>query len=235
MRRYAFQMKTDQFTATRLLVIPFLLAIASCQTAQIELAPALVDVTPMQVQGANPRRWNAPVSFGPWATTDVREGLTWNFGYRLLGIDTSFAFQPYRLAISSGDRAVQAECITRSAVLSRKDLSVDPSFGRIPALACGFRGEGEGTLRLHATAMNREEGEIAFGGAVWQIRSVHEFAGSSIPSGDPWGYEIRSNDRVIAAVETINRGRVWIDPALREEEKARLSAIATALLLYERE
>lgn len=215
----------------RLLVILSLLS--ACQTAQIQLAPDLAAVAPMSVQGANPRRWNAPISFGPWATVEVREGLTWDFGYRLLGIDASFAFQPYRLAIGSGNRTVQAECITRAAALSRKDLSVDPSFGRIPALACGFRGEGEGTLRLNTTAMNQEQGEIAFGPSVWNVRSVHKFAGSSLPSGEPLGYEISRDGRVIATVETINRGRVWMDPGLSQEEQGRLAAITAALLLYD--
>jgi hypothetical protein len=209
------------------------LVLSSCQTAQIQIAPDLAAVTPLNVQGANPRRWNAPVSFGSWATSEVREGFTWDFGYRLLGIDASFAFQPYRLAIVSGDRTVQAECITRAAVLSREDLSVDPSFGRIPALACGFRNDGEGTLRLNTTALNREEGEIAFGPWTWKVNSVHKFAGSSLPSGDPIGYEISGNGRVIGMVETINRGRVWLDPSLSAEEQGRLAAIATALLLYE--
>ena len=209
------------------------LALSSCQTAQIQLAPDLAAVTPLSVQGANPRRWNAPISFGPWATTEVREGLTWDFGYRLLGIDASFAFQPYRLAITSGNGTVQAECITRAAALSRKDLSVDPSFGRIPALACGFRGDREGTLRVNTTAMNREEGEIVFGASRWNIRSVHKFAGSSLPSGDPIGYEILRDNRVIGTVETINRGRVWMDSSLAVEEQGRLAAIATAILLYQ--
>ncbi len=218
---------------TRFVVIALVLSAFACQTAQIQLAPDLAMVTPVPVQGANPRRWNAPVSFGAWATTEVREGFTWDFGYRLLGIDVAFAFQPYRLVISSGNQAIQAECITRAAALSRKDLSVDPSFGRIPALACGFRGEGEGTLHLNTTSMNREEGEAAFGRSVWQIRSVHKFAGSSVMSGDPLGYEISSDGRVIAAVETMNRGRVWIDPTLSTEDQGRVAAVATAVLLYE--
>jgi hypothetical protein len=207
--------------------------LSSCQTAQIQVAPELAAVTPLSVQGANPRRWNAPVSFGPWATSEVREGLTWDFGYRLLGIDASFAFQPYRLAIGSGNRTVQAECVTRAAVLSQKDLSVDPSFGKIPALACGFRGDGEGTLRLNTTALNKEEGEVVFGASTWKINSVHKFAGSSLPSGDPIGHEISQDGRVIGMVETINRGRVWMDPSLSAEEQGRLAAVATAVLLYE--
>ncbi|HEU4522610.1 MAG TPA: hypothetical protein VFT12_11445 [Thermoanaerobaculia bacterium] len=205
----------------------------SCTTARMRVDPALADVTALDVSGANPRTWNTPIRFGPWATSVAREGGTWGFGYRLLGIDAGFAFQPYRLVVSNGPSSVQAECVTRAAVLSRNDLSVDPSFGRIPALACGFRGAGDGTLRLRTTATNAEEGEIEFGAERWTIRSVRDFEGSAIPSGDPLGYEIRDDGRVVAAIETINRGRVWIDPSVDAEDAARLAAVATALLLYE--
>ena len=226
-------MKSVRFNISRITIIAILLATLGCQTAQIEVAPDLAAVSPMDVQGANPRRWNAPVRFGPWATSEVREGGTWGFGYRLLGIDAGFAFQPYRLSIASGDRTIHAECVTRAAVMSRKSLSVDPSFGKIPALGCGFHGDGEGTLRLNTTAMNREEGQIEFGSSVWQIRSIHKYASSSIPSGQPLGYEILSGGRVIATVETINRGRVWIDPSLNADDQARIAAVATAALLYD--
>ena len=205
------------------------LTLVACAAATMRVDPALAPVIPFEVTGANPRTWNSPIAFGPYQTGTVREGGTWNFGYRLLGIDANFVFQPYRLVV--GD--VQAECITRAAALSRNDLSVDPSFGRVPALACGFRGAGEGTLHLRTTATNAEEGEVAFGASTWHIRSVRHFEGSSVPSGDPLGYEITRHGRAIAAVETINRGRVWIDPSLSEEEEAHLAAVITTLLLYE--
>ena len=215
------------------IVVAVPLFAVACTTAQMRVGPALASSAPLEVSGANPRTWNTPIRFGPWATSTAREGGTWDFGYRLLGIDANFAFQPYRLTVSNGRSPVRAECITPAATLSRNDLSVDPSFGRIPALACGFLGAGEGTLRLRTTATNAEEGEIAFGNERWTIRSVRNFEGSSIPSSEPLGYEISRDGRVIAAVETINRGRVWMDAALDEEDGARLAAVATALLLYE--
>jgi hypothetical protein len=88
-------------------------------------------------------------------------------------------------------------------------------------------------LRLRTTATNAEEGTIEFGPDTWRIRSVRKLEGSSIPSGEPLGYEILRGTDVIAAVETINRGRVWMSPSLSEAEKARVATVATALLLYE--
>jgi hypothetical protein len=213
------------------LLITFLV-LAGCQTAQMKLTPALSGVAPLSVQGANPRVWNSDLSFGAWRTSQVHEGLTWNFGYRLLGIEARYGQQPYRMTISSGAVHVQGECITRSLALSRKELSVDPAFGNLPALSCGFAGADEGILLLRSTALNAESGEIHFGGDRWAVRSVDSFAGSPVRSTEPVGYEFSVGDDVVAAVETINSGRVWISPALSPEDQARVAALAAALLLY---
>jgi hypothetical protein len=207
-------------------------ALVGCQTAQMQVSPELNTVAAFDVTGANPRVWNAPLSFGPWTTTQVREGLTWGFGYRLLGIEASYAQQPYRLAMSAGSATMQAECITRALVLSREGLEVDPSFGTLPALSCGFAGAGEGMLRLRMTATNAEEGEMTFGASRWTLRSTDRFEGSPIRSSGPVGYELSRDGAIVAAVETINRGRVWISPALPEDERARAAVAAAALLLY---
>lgn len=210
-----------------------LILATACQTAQMQVAPSLASAPVMAVEGANPRRWNAPIRFGPWTTLEAREGLTWQFGQRLLGIDAQLAFQPYRFALAAGDQPLQGECITRALVLSRRGLAVEPARTALPALACGFRAEEEGTLRLHATLRNTEKGEIAFAGTTWEVRSVHDLVGAKIRNGDPVGYEITDGERTLAAVETINRGRVWMSPTLDDEERGKLALAATALLLYE--
>jgi hypothetical protein len=65
------------------------------------------------------------------------------------------------------------------------------------------------------------------------LRSVHRFQGSSIPSGPPLGYEVTGGDRVVAAVETINQGRVWMDPAVSPRDQERLAVAIMVLLLYD--
>jgi hypothetical protein len=231
--RPRFQKENILLSVRIALTLVTCLAIAGCQTAQMKLDPALSAVMPLSVEGANPRVWNSQISFGPWATSEVREGLTWGFGYRLLGVEARYATQPYRIVLSSGDTRLQGECITRALALSRKGLAVDPAFGMLPALSCGFTGAGDGTLRLKTTASNAEEGEIVFGTDRWTIRSVNNFAGSPISSAEPAGYEFGHEGQVVAAVETINHGRVWMSPALSREEQARVAVLATALLLYD--
>lgn len=210
-----------------------LAALTACETARMQLAPELDPASGYLVEGANPRRWNAPLQFGPWATTEVREGGDWGFGVPILGINVGYSWQPYRLALAGEASELRAECITRALLLSRSGASVDPSLGRIPALACAYRGaEGDGSLRLRNKATMGAEGTLEFPGEEWTVRSVHRLEGSRIPAGDPVGWEIVADGRVVAAVETINRGRVWIDPSLGATARDRIAAAAASLLLY---
>ena len=207
--------------------------LAACQVAQMRVPEGLAGLQAFTVEGANPRRWNTPVRFGQHGTTTAREGMSWDFGFRLLGLQTGIAFQPYRLVVESPGATVQAECITRNVVLNRRDLSLDAGgVAQLPALACGFQGGGDGTLRLRTTASNAERGEAVFGRRTFQVQSIRQFQGSDWPSGEPLGYELKIDDWTVAAVETINQGRVWIDPDLDDRDAARVAAVITALLLY---
>lgn len=46
-----------------------------------------------------------------------------------------------------------------------------------------------------------------------------------------YGHEFRIAGKVVGAVSTINRGKVWIDPQLDPETRTVIAAIATGLLL----
>lgn len=205
----------------------------ACQVAQMQVAPSLEPLVAVPVSGANPRKWNAPLSFGPWRSEVAYEGMKWDFALPLLGIAAGYATQPYRVVATAGGNPIQAECHARAVSLARKGLEVDPAFGKLPAFACGFEGRGSGTLRLHATAMGQETGTIDFGDTRWGLRSVHRFRGSPVPSGPPLGYEIEGGGRVVAAVEVINQGRVWLDPAISPRDQERLAVAIMVLLLYD--
>lgn len=218
-------------TATAFLIALCALAMG-CAPAQMQVPQALSDVFPYPVQGSNPRFWNSPIAFGPWQTLDANSGYTWNFGHRLLGITAEYTHRPYRFALQLRQGPGLAECLTRAVTLSRNDLQVDPGYGNIPVLRCGFGGAVEGTLRLVAAGVNSEKGEIQFGQNRYGVRAVKSFTGSPLQSVDAIGYEIVDGAVPVAAVETINQGRVWISPSLAQADQDQLALAATALLMY---
>lgn len=208
------------------LLAPFsLLLLLSCATAQIDLPEGSYDVT-----GSNPRRWNQPLAFGEWRTSAVNEGTTRSFLADLDIVQAGKTDQAYRMMLDG----VGIECHTREIVIGRNGFFLDPNLGREPLLLCGLDdAAGRAVLALSRTGRMEPalRGELrgVSGGPALEVRSIHR-AGSSLPSSEPFGFEIVDNGRRVAAVETINRGRVWIDPNAPNRDT--LAAAAAALLLF---
>jgi hypothetical protein len=213
-----------------LLTFPLaLLLLSACTTAHIDLPSGA-----MTVEGSNPRIWNRPIAFGPYRTAWVDEGTRRSWLADLNLVSFGRADQAYHLAL--GDTAI--DCHTREFVIGRNGFNFDPTLGRSPLLVCGFDEAGARTTLLLSKTGRAEpslRGEIRSVGAdgpPLTVSSIHRAAGSVIGSPEPFGYEIRSGERVVGIVETVNRGRVWIDPELDRAEQDKLAAAAAALLLF---
>jgi hypothetical protein len=221
------------------LLILFLAAfiLTGCQTSQMVVPPALATAAePMEVTGANPRFWNRPIAFGPWATAQVREGSVWQISSDLLPARARFSSRPYRLELQGPDGLVQVECMTRQFRLARDGWSFDPTLGNLPILSCGFHRLEDGqewSMSVRQQAIDLQGTAQSGTGIEWTIRSLHRLDGVSIRNAEPVGYEILEGDRTLAAVETVNRGRVWIDSTLPPATREQLASIASALLLFD--
>lgn len=192
----------------------------------------------MPVDGANPRRWGTDLSFGEFRAVGVRDGdhLEWFFAVGNLG--TGAAKSASRLTLEGPSGAVRVECLAKRSVLARGSFSVDLALGKKPLMMCGLDGPDGDRWTLTLTerapdlsgAIQPAEG---IGGERLEVRSIHRLEGSKWPLAEPPGYEISKSGRVVAAVEIINRGRVWIGSDLDEATRQRVAAAAAALLLFE--
>lgn len=204
-------------------------ACASVEPARIAIPPAAVNV-----EGANPRRWNQPLSFGAWRTSSVNEGTTRSFLVDLGMLDVGKTDQAYRMTLEGTGVPTNVECHTREIVVGSAGVFLQASLGREPILVCGFtRGQLRSVLALTRTGKPEPSlvGELRqVGGTTYDVRSVHRAAGGGLPGGEPFGYEIVRGERPFAVVETVNRGRVWIDPEAPNRDD--LAAAAAALLLF---
>lgn len=217
-------------------------ASAGCATARMKVEPAVSSREPLPVTGANPRRWGEPVRFGPHATGKVRGTDTLGWSLALLGgPGISGSHRPYAWAASGPAGTLDAECHQEGLEVFAQSGSltfdVRGATGQ-PALACAFRsapGAEPWTLALRATGrpVPAYRGELRGGGGAYAVRSVHALEGSPIPMGAPAGYALERDGQVVALVETMNAGRVWLPEASADE--GALAAAATALLLFQPE
>jgi hypothetical protein len=218
-------------------LVVLLLLVTACATDTPLVTTAQIDIPAgaSAVQGANPRRWNQPLSFGPWRTASVDEGTarTWLADLGVLQLGSSD--QAYRLALQGSGVATNVDCHTRELVAGRAGVFVQASLGQSPILVCGFeRGATRAILALTRTGRPEPSlrGELRqVNGITYDVVSVHRAGRSNIPGAEPFGYEIRLDERPLAIVETINRGRVWIDPDAPNRDD--LAAAAAALLLFD--
>jgi len=192
----------------------------------------LEGVTALRVKRSGFMGLSGPMTAGPWKVTDISEG-SWKHecNYHLVTFDT-IGSQSYAFTVRSQKDPLHAACeIKRSARFYRWNDEPEDS-GKYSYLECKFHGSSDGTLHIDDTLpKGRMEGRITFGTVAWKVQSAHG-EGSAV-SEYPLGYEIVRGYTVIAAIETISKHRLWIDPTLSEEDQQRAVGIAGAMLLYD--
>ena len=226
----------SRFALFCLAMLPLLTA---CQLARMQVSRDLADVQPYEVDRSSWRKPNDPLSFGSWRTTRIRVG--WGefrstpvpIGKSVL--DFQRFVQPYRVDVVASNGVISAECVARAEAVGYKDWSLDSgALQGIPPLHCSYFGAAEGEMELleMPTLAGSEEGSIDFGLSHWHVQSVNRIEGGRGPTNTV-GYEIRRDQEVIAAIEIMNRGRVWMSPELTPLEQDRVASVAMALLVYE--
>jgi len=231
----------SRFAVFCLAILPLL---SACQLARMQVSPDLATVEPFAVDRVlwRLRKPNDPLSFGSWRTTRIDVG--WGeFRSRQIPVtvsgkstlDFQSYLQPYRLDVMTSNGVISAECIERAAGVAYKDWSLDTgALAGIPPLHCLYTGASAGEMELleMATIAGSEEGNITFDVSHWHVQSVNRIEGGHGPGGIV-GYEIRRDSEVIAAVEIMNQGRVWMSPALTALDQDRVATVAMALLVYD--
>jgi hypothetical protein len=213
--------------------------LAACRTAEMAIDPTLAGSTePFVVEGANPRSWRTPIRFGPYRTSVVDIGATRSWLVEALGLGVGEARQPYAITLETPSGPFRVECVNRQLEAYYRGFFVELTGRKSPVLLCGLReASGQGWAFALSTATVGYTGTLgptgAAGGERLEVVSIHSFAGTPISSPEPVGWQVSRDAAVLAAVESVNAGRVWLAPTLAAGERDRLAALATALLLFD--
>jgi hypothetical protein len=207
---------------------------AACTPASMAVRPPLhLDADQYPATGHQVRRVDADLNVGPWTAGRVKEGWTFSWGLENVQGSLITASRPLRFQVAGPDtNGVLVECHSRRLDAARGGLSVDLS-GLTQRLRCGLETGGRHyhlTLRPTAGGFSGRIHELDI-----ELTSNHRFHGSSIRSASPLGFDFQQNGNAIAAVETINHGRVWVHRNLDAEARALLVAASMALMLMRSE
>jgi hypothetical protein len=220
--------------------LAILALLSGCEVARMQVSRDLADAQPFAVERTSSwRKPEDPLTFGQWHTTGIDVGWGKFRSHAAPIGKAALEFEsyekPFHFDLEASDGVISAECIARAEAVAYKDWSLDSgALKGIPPLHCAYYGAAEGEMEFFEmpTLASSEEGKIDFGVTRWDLQSVNRIEGSRGP-GSIVGYEIRLDNEVIAAVELINGGRVWMSPDLTSLEQDRVASVAMALLLYE--
>lgn len=218
--------------------------LTGCELIRMRVDPSLADVPALKVEGNQWRMPTTPIRFGQWHTTEMKVGSEKT---RVRGVSTGKAFdehqeseQPYHFVLSASSGMITADCvaIARFNNFGGGEHAIEVDLAqrdKQPKFHCRYSGAAEGTLTLTEEIRLGDpmSGDLEFGADRWKVSSTSATENKLIaPPGGLIGYEIRRNGRVVAGVEVINGGRVWISPASSRLDQDRFAAAITALLIY---
>lgn len=215
--------------------------LSACTPAQVKLPAGFSErAVAHAVSGHSPRRFNQPLHFGPYSARRMHEGDTFHWEAPIGRTGLRGSERPYAFTLTTlGQPPVEVQCASRQTVLSHGEedssLELDLTAFEGPLLACGLRlGDGAPVLPLEL-AVHRQgyEGRLDSPWGPLAIRSLHGYAGSGFTSMEANGFEVQRAGEPWMVVETINAGRVLLDPAADPRQQAFLAAAATALLLLD--
>jgi len=218
------------------------IGLSACRSTgplHVVVDPALADGEVYEVSGLVNRYWGKPLSFGAFSTKKTRVGETWAWSAGLFEVGAGKRVQPYRF-VFVGERGEEwkVECRAKTPILRHAD---DRGEWEIPIgetrLGCAM--QDPSAARVHALTVAGNgldfRGETDFGGEPIEIRALHQIPDrNGKPRRIPGvlGYELRQDDRVLASVDLLGKGRVYLANGLPESLRTPVAMTATVLMFF---
>lgn len=216
----------------------------ACREARMAVSPDLTAAAPAwPVSGRAVMGLESPVSFGPYRVTGVHRGWTERFGWGAVIYESLNASQEYEFRLEGpAPRPWQAQCAVNADQQFLK-TALDKGRGEISwelsgqtNLVATFR-ELLGS-QVWEMVLTRPSGRpvlngyLAGGGRTIEVSGSRSLEGTSLPLTEAAGYEFRLDGRLMGAVQTMNDGVVWLDPAAPDEARQAMAVAAAGLLLF---
>lgn len=227
---------------TTIIALLALTSLFACRTAEIAVDPAL-NAEAMAVKGRNGLQIGQIIRYGEYTTDKVRRG--WTKGYdipfilRFRGAKEKLSFTQFGPANTEAEVA----CISK---FKSTEVQLIGDYFDIPV---EYQNYFAGNIALDAGNTNwdfvihnpngdlfREHASAGFARSESKRIEIEAIRGLQ---GQPdwmkklavYGHEFRMDGKVVGAVSTVNKGKVWIDQSLDAETKTVIAAVATGLLL----
>jgi hypothetical protein len=216
------------------------LFIQACTVPYMQVDPALSARAPaMPVAGRQGWLVNQQLSFGEFSSGPVKR--SWTTGYNIPFI-VRFSGAKEKLGFSFRNaQGGQAElfCVgkLREIDLPVLNKAFEVNLKTTDVFTCAIA-LGDESFEFYSENLNQNPrlgeitGQLQGPGLDIALRPVGKLeGGQSSWSTTALGYELQQEGETLAAVETLNNGRVWINPGLPDSQQLIVAGVASALLL----
>ncbi len=225
-----------------IIVLLAMTSLFACRTAEIAIDPSLT-AEAMPVKGRNGLQIGQVIRYGEYNTDKVCRG--WTKGYdvpfviRFQGAKEKLSFTQF----GPNHNSAEVACISK---FKSKEIELVRDFFGIPLeyqnFFAGNISFGEGHPNWDFIIHNpngdflRQKASSGFvqnGSKRIDIEAIRGLQGQPdwMKELTVYGHEFRFDGKVVGAVSTVNKGKVWIDPKLDMEMRTVIAAVATGLLL----
>ena len=214
--------------------------LAGCTVPNMQVDPNLSASTQaMPVSGRQGWLVNQQLAFGGFSSGPVKR--SWTTGYNIPFI-VRFSGAKEKLGFPVSNPAGESAEFFCLGKLREYDLPVfnkafEVKLKTTDVFTCGIA-LGEQSYEFYSENLNQNPrfseitGQLQTPAGVITIHPVGSLqGGQSSWSTTALGYELKQDGRTVAAVETLNEGRVWISPELPADEQLLVAGVASALLL----
>ncbi|MEJ8803701.1 hypothetical protein [Pontibacter sp. H249] len=198
----------------------------------------------LPIEGRKVLKPNGDFRIGDYTVANVHRGWKRGSGFNILGYDNVKSAQKYEFSLQDTQNGGEwyvfgASKLHEKNLKSNNGLTIQLAANK-EYYASYFTSPESGQWQLvtvdpgHYLARNKFEGQVINGVKMYKVAPVYKFEGQKIPTGDIVGYEFKDDEEVIAAVQVVNNGKVWMRSDLSNDTRMVLASAAASLLLYDK-
>jgi hypothetical protein len=212
----------------------------AAKAVAMQLPDQLAKVERIPVKGRQGWKFNEKLEFGATRVFNVERSLTKGSDLGIVFYQGARRRQTFGFSVAEGDappwRGVAATNVHRRSLRGDQDdvqidLKNQSGFGA--HFAPADKPQDIWVMELSEKGENPMAGTLSRNDMVFSVLGTNRLEGLKLPLGDTSGYVISWGSQVLAAVEVVNKGAVWMAPDVKPEHRAPLLAAISSLLLFE--
>jgi hypothetical protein len=174
---------------------------------------------------------NEDFKIGDFAVANVSRGGKSTSKFGAFGGFKSDSSTGYSFDLKQGSDSLHGECVSEASEggFTLGGLTASNKMAKL-GCACGNDAAPAANVVMSSSTTSDYGGTMKAGDASYQVKAIDDRQGG-LSSGGPAGYRVDGSG-VIAAVDVLGPGRVWIAKGLDDQQRKDVTCVLAGLMLY---